>query len=496
MDKKNQVSRRDALKTFSVAAGAAAVPPWMAGCGEDDSAKTPTADPRTGPLVRDEVPIDTVVCVMMENRSFDHYFGALSLEEGRTDVEGLSADMYNEGDDGKKYHPVNGQRMCVEDPPHQFPDFPIQVAPNAAGHNGGFVRAHIDRGHGFGGTPDVLPETAMEYHNREQLPFLYNLADDFTLCQKWFASFMGGTWTNRWYLHGAQSRGETANNFDGIMAGTYDFEMIYDRLVEKGLTFKYYYSDAPFLALSPRFVNKFGVAHIRPIREFYEDAASGNLPNYAMVDPGYALNDDHPPHHVSLGQQFMSSIYHSLAESPHWERSMLFITYDEHGGFFDHLPPPMVAHQTEAEKASGIDQLGFRVPSLVAGPYVKHKVSDTQYEHTSVLAFLEWLFDIEPLTLRDANANNFVDDVLDVERIRNLNPRTAPIYPEVEVLDSYMLSACHYWSNEPVVTNDVHLAFDMGLAPAAFDLRPYRLQTLREVQRVERERAARLLLRS
>ena len=478
-----KVSRRDALKTFSVAAGAAAVPPWMAGCGEDAVSPGPQAKPRTGELVREEVPIDTVVCVMMENRSFDHYFGALSLEEGRTEVNGLTADMFNLDLEGNKIYPRRAGELCVfENPPYGFAHGPSQLD---GGTNGGFVRAHMNNAGLYRTDAVRRPETVMEYHTREHLPFLYHMADDFALCQRWHCSLMTSTFPNRWYLHGAQSGGNTTNDLSAIFDGTNDFDLIYDRLAEKGLTFKYYYTDLPLLAMSLPFVGKFGRAHMRPIREFYEDAAAGTLPNYAMCDPGFNLNDDHAPHHLSLGQQFLSSLYHHLAQGPQWERSLMFITYDENGGFFDHVVPPKAP---DAYAEQGLDQLGFRVPGIVAGPWVKNMVSDTLYEHTSVLAFLEWLYDMEPLTVRDAAANNFVD-VLDAERIRANDPRPAPLYPEVEVLDEHMVSACNYFTADSSRRlTDLQFAADMGIIDAEYDLRPYRLQTLREIQAMERKR--------
>ncbi len=471
-DRKKGVSRRDTLKGMAVAAGAAAMPPLLQACGADE----PEPVDLKSPLRPEEVPIDTVVFVMMENRSFDHYFGALGLEEGRTDVDGLTSELYNEDEHGTKVFPKLAARMCVEDPPHGYG---AGVTQFADGTNAGFVKAHMESGHGG---EAVLPNTVMDYHNRKQLPFIYNLADDFVLCDRWFSSFRGPTWPNRWYAHGAQSMGERGNPLD--KAGAFNFDMIYDRLAEKGLTFKYYYTDLPFLILSNAFMEKYG-DHIAPIHAFHDDAEHGRLPNYCFVDPGYALNDDHPPHHVGLGQQFMSTVYHSLAQSPQWERSIIFYSYDECGGFYDHVPPPAVEDDSEDEAFQG---LGFRVPGLVAGPWVKNEVSHTQYEHTSVLAFTQWKWGLEPLTKRDANANNFVD-VLDVKRIREKNPRKAPLYDPVEVDDSEITSACQYGGGSlglsPV---DVQIVADMGLIPQSLDRRPYRLQTLRAIKNLELSR--------
>ncbi len=474
--KKSEITRRDAIKNLSLIAGGAAVPAWLLNAC---AAPEESVEIKTGPLEPSELPLDTVICVMMENRSFDHYFGTLSLHEGRTDVDGLNSSLFNLDSNGDKVHPWNAtpDRICVEDPPHGWNDFDSQFG---GGKNDGFVKSHLDRHH-VDGADDValLGATVMQYYKREQVPFIHSLADDFTLCQKWLCSVRGPTWPNRWYLHGAQSNGITSNDF----GGDYSFEMIYDRLTEKGITWAYYYTDLPFLAVASEFLKRHkGRRPLRPISEFYHDMANGNLPQYCMVDPGFNLNDDHPPHHVGLGQQFLSTVYHKLAESAYWKRSMFFITYDENGGFYDHVAPPKVEDNFAAK---GFDQLGFRVPGIVAGPYVKQSVSDMQFDHSSVLAFLEWKFDLKPLTKRDAAANNFTE-LLDVDRIRNRNPREAPVYAKVVVKESEITNACSHFGEAPV--DDLHTFADMGLMPKELDLRSKRYDTLKLIAKIEASR--------
>jgi phospholipase C len=133
-----------------------------------------------------------------------------------------------------------------------------------------------------------------------------------------------------------------------------------------------------------------------------------------IIDPGFALNDDHPPHHPGLGQQFIAAVYQALATSPLWQNILFVVTYDEHGGFFDHVAPPKTADDRAAD---GFDQLGFRVPTMVIGPYVKPGyVSSVQYDHTSSLKHIETMFDLEPLTARDAAASD-LSDAIDAERL-------------------------------------------------------------------------------
>ena len=128
------------------------------------------------------------------------------------------------------------------------------------------------------------------------------------------------------------------------------------------------------------------------------------------------------------GQLLISSVIDNLAQSPLWDKTMLIITYDEHGGYYDHVPPP----KTQDDRASeGFDQMGFRVPTQFIGPYVKEKfASNTVYDHASILAFAQRLWNLGPLNTRDAAANDFFD-VLDMERVQRLDPRPPPELPVI-----------------------------------------------------------------
>ncbi len=450
------LSRREALREVVKLAGLAAAAPLLEACGDSSPVLT-AAD-----LTPEDVPIDHVVFVMMENRTFDHYFGSLSLAEGRGDVDGLQGDESNALPDGTPVAPFRLTDLCVADPPHGWTSSRNQFADGA---NSGFVTEHFD---------DVQDPTiasqVMGYHDRGLLPFYYGLADEFTLCQRWFASVMGPTWPNRYYFHAAQSAGLRSN---GLLP--HAVPTIYDLLDAAGITWRYYFTDLPFVALLAlndgdgsglridfKKFQQYG-RNIAPVSRFAEDAAAGNLPQVAIVDPSFALADDHPPHHVQLGQGFVSSIFHSLASSPQWEKSLMLLTYDEHGGFFDHVPPPKAADERAAD---GFDQLGFRVPSMALGPWVKRGYASNEVlDHTSPLAFLEWRWGLPALTQRDAAANRLLD-VLDVARIATRKPRSAPTLPEVGVDKSQFRAYC-------VTGNltDLEIAANRGWIPPQWDLR-------------------------
>jgi len=403
-----KVNRRDALKGL----GAAVASPLVAtGCdlGETPPDPLPEVTPE---LIRER--IDTVVFLVMENRSFDHFFGALSLAEGRTDVDGLVEGMSNPRPDGEEVAVFPAERDCVADPPHSWNASHNQFNDGA---NDGFVAEH-DARHGAGEAHRV-----MGYFDRERLPASYALADRFTVCDRWFCSVMSSTWPNRFYALAATSGGMTRND-----PPPGDFPSIFDRLDAAGRTWRDYFSNAPFSILLPTMT--FDEEKFSPLDEFFRDAEFGILPNFSFIEPFYGRNSDHPPEHPLAGQVLIASIYEALARSPQWERCMLVITYDEHGGWFDHVPPPLMADERADE---GFDRPGFRVPSLVIGPWVKEAhTSSTVFDHTSMLAFLETLWDMPPLSERDAAANNLMD-VLDEDRLAANQPSDGPTLPVLEV---------------------------------------------------------------
>jgi phospholipase C len=461
------ITRRQVLKGIGAATGAALLGPTLHACGGSGSTET-TDVPQLEP---EELDIDTLVIVMMENRSFDHYYGALRLEEERA-VDGLQADFANPRSDGSRAAVFQLASRCVDDPPHGWDSSRRQVND---GLNDGFVREHHARVGAAAG------DEVMGYHNRAQLPVLYGLSDEFVLCDRWFSSVLGPTWPNRFYLHSAQANGRRNNNFPETGAG-FQWPTLYDRLAQAGIGWQYYYTDLPFLIL---FGNVRRRQTFATITDFHEQARSGTLPPVCVVDPGFGLNDDHPPHDFHLGQAFLSSIVHALGQSPQWSRSMLIITYDEHGGFYDHVPPPRV----EDERADlGFDQLGVRVPGVIVSPYAKRgHVSSLLYEHSCWPAFVGWLFGLEPLTVRDANANLFLD-ALDVDRVRRHDPRPFPTLPVVEV-DNQIPPECLRF--QPA--QEIELFANAGGVPAALDLRPQGPETLRRINReLLRMRGARL----
>jgi len=414
-------TRRQILEGLAAATLAGCGPSASpAGHGETSpSQPTEPSDP-TGPGT-----IDTIVLCMMENRSFDHVFGSYSLLEGRTDIDGLRPGMGNPDIDGAWIEPVPLTEPCTDpDPPHGWSTSRDQ---HADGTNQGFVQTYATRGEGFDRTQCI------SYQHRGQQPISYALADRFALCDRWFSSVLSSTWPNRLYFHAATSQGIEGNEMP--VEGRYTARSLWDQLTEAGLEWASYYTDLPTLAL---FARDDWVDRIQRIDEFYEAAAAGTLPSVVCVDPGAASNDDHPPHHPLLGQLFIGSIVQALMDSPQWERCLFICTYDEAGGFYDHVPPGTMP---DDHASAGFDQLGFRVPAFVVGPWVRAGyVAHTSFDHTAAMGMVrDWFGIDESLTARDA-ASAPLSEVLDLDRMERNDPIPPSPLPRI-VLDEEAIEA-------------------------------------------------------
>ncbi len=413
--------RRDALKRMGGLAAAAGMAKFLPSCGDN------TDDRPVG--------ITTYVYLMMENRSYDHLFGARSRFEGKAG-DGFPADlMMPDANDVlvAPYAPPGREASCVLDPPHGWTAAHNSFNGGAMNH---FLKEHQADHPGS--------NEALQYLTREQVPVSYALADAYTVCDRWFCSVMGPTLPNRAYWHAASSLGLMANTEVLNMFGAgIPIPSIYNRLEEKGVDWAYYYGNLAVVSLlgnpGPHQVElgpNDGTGHIRRFGDalagsgqFFKDAAAGTLPSVCYIDPTFSENDDHPPVHPILGQELIASIYTALANSPQWNNILFVVTYDENGGFFDHVPPPTTTDDTEATfGVPGFEQMGFRVPTMVIGPYAKQNyVSSVVYDHTSALKHLQDEFGLETLNPRMNAANNLMD-CIDLDRLAAGDPA-----PPVEI---------------------------------------------------------------
>lgn len=364
--------------------------------------------------------IDTIILVMFENRSFDHWFGARALLEGRAE-DGLTSAMSNPDADGVAVAPFPLATPCLSDPPHGWSSSHSQWN---SGANDGFVTEYAARS----GTDG---HDVMGYLRREDVPVSWALADAFTSCERYFCSVMGPTWPNRIYGHAGSNLGITGNSFPDDYL--YTNPTVWNKLTEQGVPWAYYYSDVPFIAL---FEQGYDSQTCKLVEDLTFDAQNGLLPPVVWIDPAFTYNDNHPPKHHGLGEVFLAQLYALLSASPQWERMLILVTYDEHGGFFDHVAPP----QTDDDFAEdGFDQLGFRVPALLIGPWVKQGMCSVTFDHSSWLKFICDAHGIAPWTKRIAAATS-LSDALDLDRMASGVPLD-PVALEPFLFDETALPA-------------------------------------------------------
>jgi phospholipase C len=377
--------------------------------------------------------IDHVVVLMLENRSFDHMLGYLSLQGGRADVDGLKAGMKNEFEGERPIHHLDRTAFATEaeDPSHSGDDVHAQIA---GGEMSGFAANFAKHGSEFAaGHPDVPvpdPGLVMGYYDAADLPVYDFLAANFTICDRWFSSVPGATWPNRLYSIAGRAEGSK----DDRKLPIYTLPGFPRFLDRAGVDWRWYSYDPGTLRLvDPEYRfsqhHRFSYVDKRKVKlreeivgelleegpSFLDDAASGNLPAVSWIDPhfkdaemlGPDSNDDHAPGDVTAGQDLVLTIYHALRQSKAWEKTLFLVTYDEHGGFFDHVAPPAAPDDDPAFR-----QFGIRVPALIASPWVEAARCDhTQFDHTSIiktilLRFCEENGRIPDMGLRTSQANH------------------------------------------------------------------------------------------
>jgi phospholipase C len=356
---------------------------------------------------------------MLENRSFDHYLGWLATDEqyldagrsryGRTFAVTGRQDLRYENKEGRRVATAHLPSSPNEPNPYRGCEHPVP------GH--GWNTGRAQRDHGFLAEGTGNDEYALGYYAAADIAVHANLARRFTVSDHHYSSLLGDTFINRQYMHAATSEGrkDPPKQLD---VGVYKGDTIWDRLAKANVSARYYYTDLPFLALyGDRFADR-----ITSVDEYFDDAQQGKLANVVMVDPGFggaARSDNHPHGDIRMAQRFLHSVFSAFAQSPQWERGLFVVTYDEWGGFFDHVTPPVFADDRESsDDEENFGQAGFRVPTILASPYVRRGFVDrAPYEHTSILRFLEWRFLGAPasgadaktrwyLTKRDRNAQN------------------------------------------------------------------------------------------
>jgi phospholipase C len=332
-------------------------------------------------------PIDHVLVLVQENRSFDHYFGRLAAEG--LDVDGIPEGYLNADRQGMLVQPHHLTSTCVPDPPHQWMDV------HRAWHEGkmdGFYQVAVD-GH------DSQPDTVLGWYDRGDLPFYYWLATTFAISDRYFSSALAGTWPNRDVLYAGGAWGLHTNRI--ALSGV---RTVFDALTSAGVSWKVYSDRTPF----ERSIGWKGTKDtLAGTEDLLAALAADRLPQVSVIDAPIG-KDEHPDNDSQVGEAWVQSLVSAVIASPAWPRLVFFFTYDEGGGFFDHVPPPHACRPTGIDK--GFDVLGIRVPFVAISPYARSGyVSHVVAEHASILRFIEARFGLGALTARDANAGALLD---------------------------------------------------------------------------------------
>ncbi len=401
--------------------------------------------------------IEHVVVLMMENRSFDHIFGY------RDGIDGLKGSEFNlldpskaESDSNPAYYVTNGAPYAVlagEGPGHSFNAANVQLCNDKAGPsdsapaaNNGFVSGYytelVYADKVKNPSPEVL-RVAVESFAPNRLPSINALADAFCVCDNWYSEVPGPTQPNRLYVHAATSFGFALNVWTQI----FDGPTVYNRVQDAGRTWATYYFDDNDLAEFSQLTTQ--AANFKLYEtSFAADVKAGALANYVFIEPRFInaqdamANSQHAPQDARYGDNFIADVYETLRGNEElWSKTALIVLYDEHGGFYDHVVPPSenipnpdgLNSPPSGNKLSyaptfTFDRLGFRVPVVIASPWVAAaRVDSTRYQHTSIMATVKRLFGWDQfLTKRDASANTFEHLFSELDAPRTDTPQTLP----------------------------------------------------------------------
>ena len=376
----------------------------------------------------------------MENHSFDNYFGMLPVR-GQPLADGFKFDANG--------HPTNSNPL---DGGYQKV-FRLQgtCQPNGVNQTWDATRRQIN-----GGKMDGFPPTdseAMGYWDEADIPFYYSLAKTFCLGNRAYCSATAQTYPNRRFLYAGTAQGMISTSSDSFTMAAPANGSLMDMMTRYGVSWRNYFSDLPALAIVPQNIEQHP-QNFSPVAQFFVDCAAGTLPAVSFVDPEFGLvdvvggelfsylnqvpnlpasiqasmanlankvnaqgGDEENPQDIAIGENFVSSVVNAVMASPNWARTLLVWTYDEHGGYYDHVPPvPMVKPDDIPPSLSPTDipgeynLSGIRVPTVVVSPYSRpHAVSNLVHDHTAIIATIAAKWNLPALTYRDAQSPTLLD---------------------------------------------------------------------------------------
>ncbi len=412
------------------------------------SISKPTSKGSCVRLNPNSLPVKHVVLLMQENRSADTYLGQLSTQgQPAYEPEPNTGNPDPTNPMNPPITPFHKTNYCeVADLDHSWKGTHNEV------HNGlmdGFTNVNKNAG------SDPTGSRTMGYYDQTDLPFYYGLYSTFATGDRYFSSVQTQTYPNRLYFLAGTSYGHIRNDIDIPVDGQsfgLAIPSVFNLLDQAGVTWRIYAEQPQFAYASIffQYVFEHDANHVVPGSQFFTDLANGTLPEVAYVDPDFVgspqtENDEHPISDVQIGQKFVADHLNALMTSSAWATSAFFLSYDEHGGFYDHVPPPaapvpdgVTPIYSTGDQHELFDEYGVRVPVVVASPWSKPAfVSHVIHDHTSQLRFVEERFGLPSLTNRDAAA----DPMLEFFDFNTATFATPPSLPAA-VIDPGKLAAC------------------------------------------------------
>ncbi len=411
----NPVTRRTLLGAAAGAGALAAtrsLPAWArpvsqaAGLRRPDSLPFPHLPAGTPSMPQ----IEHIVVLMMENHSFDNLLGMVPHQlPGRRSVDALTVrrgriQNFNPGLTGGRVYANRASSPC-QLPKQPSQDWNASHTSYDGGRNDGFVRAS---------GPD-----AMWFWDQRDIPFTYSLAKHFPIGQRYFCSTLAQTYPNRRFFFAATASGTISTSVSTFSIPAAN-GTIWDRLDAHRINWAIYYQNEPSWLIVPGVLTGPKAARVsrqRKFELFAGDVAAGKLPQFTFLDPNYSTTSEENPQDIQVGEEFIAGVVNTLMHAPTWKHTALFITYDEHGGYYDHVPPPRAIKPDSippmlapGDIPGAYDRYGFRVPQIVVSPWAKPSyASSVVQDHTSICAFIERKWNLPAMTFRDANADAMTD---------------------------------------------------------------------------------------
>jgi len=410
--------------------------------------------------------IEHIVVLQMENHSYDNFLGTLSPRRANGVADGfrMSPAAATAGDAWDRKGGWNPNGVIASNPNGAGKFQHAYHMPTTCQHSGSptqeWSASHeqLNDGQLDGfvtcvsyGMPKPAGPVGMAYWNAGDLPVLHSLATAFPIADRWFQSLLGQTDPNRRFLIAASSAGmvddialSTKPTLRGIIQDTTlplpANGTIFDRLTLFGVSWVNYCNDYPLSATAELFPDDDAVItalNRKPFQtggvgDFFADCKTGTLPAFSFLDENYGTQSQENPQDIVVGDKVIYDVVKALAESPNWSKTLLLINYDEHGGYYDHVVPPVALApdltppvvQPGQSTYDGFTRYGFRVPALVISPYaLPNGVTHTVYDHTSLLAMIERKWNLPAMTFRDANANDLTG-FLDMAALKAGKPKT------------------------------------------------------------------------